>query len=34
MNIKVITKIVVSSPTRYPDCLVGLARELAAGFAT
>lgn len=34
MSIKVITEIVVSSPTRYPDCLVGLARELAVGFAT
>lgn len=34
MRIKSITEIVVSSPTRYPDCLVGLAHELAAGFAT
>ena len=34
MSIKTITEIVVSSPARYPDCLVGLARELAAGFAT
>ena len=34
MSIKSITEIVVSSPSRYPDCLVGLARELASGFAT
>lgn len=34
MSIKAITEIVVSAHTRYPDCLVGLACELAAGFAT
>lgn len=33
MRIKSITEIVVASPAQYPDCLVGLARELATGFA-